>query len=159
FNNSGLFDHVIVNNTGVQSFGDVNTNGHTNWAAPTGLGTANFLYWEDSVFAGKAEGVGGSIDCSHGGKWASRFNTYSQGSALTHPTRGTDTRGCRAFELYANSFNGGTGIGQAFNVFYIDSGTGVVWGNNANNSVKYSNFITLISQRHLYPCHYCFAGT
>jgi hypothetical protein len=145
---NGVVDHNIIQGvsggawqdnggSGTDQFGD------TDWAAPTALGTSNFMYFEDN------EIINGSNDCYSAGRWAIRYNTFLQedgdNTVQTHPTGGSDRdRGCRAFELYGNSFSDPQRT--SFGAFYLSSGTGVVWG-NAIDHTTYSNFVSIHSMR------------
>jgi len=116
------------------------------WAAPSGLGTSDFLFFEDNKITNMGSGATVN-DCYHAGKWVIRFNDI-QGASIgqTHPTGGSGrARGCRAFEAYMNRPTVGANGTAQFNAFFISSGTGMIWGHNA--PVGYSNWITLHSMR------------
>jgi len=138
----GVFDHILLdgyNGSGWRDYGDFNAQGDTQWAAATSLGAANFMYFEDSRFNTA------SNDCISGGRWIVRYSTFSNNGVQTHPTGGSGrARGCRAWELYGNQFINATT--NNFNVFYMSSGTGVVWGNDAGAN-RFSNFVTAHSMR------------
>ena len=137
----GVFDHILIDGStgsGWRDYGDVTTNGDSNWASPTALGSGNFIYFENSTFNTA------SNDCQQGGRWVIRYNTFNNNGTQTHPTGGASrARGCRAWELYQNAFL--NPITNRFNVFFMSSGTGVVWGNNAPSGI--SNFVTMHSMR------------
>jgi hypothetical protein len=143
---TGVFDHNIIQGAvgaGWSQNGDGSGFGDAQWAAVTGLGSSNFLYYEQNEF------INGGNDCYLGGRWAIRFNTFQQqqgtGFVQTHPTGGSGrNRGCRAWELYGNNFS--TNGETAFNVFFLSSGTGVIWGNTASTG-QIENFVTLHSMR------------
>jgi hypothetical protein len=102
------------------------------FAAPTGLGSAKFIFAEDNVF-----NSGASNDCLDGGSFVWRHNilnmTAPAPSIQTHPTAGTRHRGCRAWEVYGNTFNAvpGNYISAAY---FLSAGTGVFWGNSFPSS-------------------------
>jgi hypothetical protein len=107
-------------------------NGDQAWNNATGLGSANFTFVEDSTFDYSAITTTKTAinDCFKGGKLVFRYNTIINGDFLIHPTGGAGRgRGCRAWEMYKNTFvsSGGTHS----NVFFLWSGTGVFWGNTA----------------------------
>jgi hypothetical protein len=147
----GVVDHIILDLTGVGNgitiwYSDYNgtQEGDGAFADPTALGTEKFIFVEDSTFNADSR-FGTSNDCSHGGKWVWRHNTMNQASVQTHPTGGSlRGRGCRAWEVYQNTFTGDAN-NPAFNVAFLSSGTGLVWGNSAPGG--YSNFISLHSMR------------
>ena len=112
------------------------------WAAATGFGSSDFVFIEDNRFEWGTE-YGASNDCSHGGKWVFRYNTTSK-SVQTHPTGGSGRgRGCRASEVYGNTFSRSQSQ-ESFNVFFLSSATAVVWG---NTSIGFKHFLTLNSMR------------
>jgi hypothetical protein len=136
----GVFDHLLLdgyNGSGWRDYGD--GAGDVNWANPTALGASNFTYLEDSTFNNAGN------DCQNGGRWVIRYNTFNNNGVQTHPTGGAGrARGCRAWELYGNAFQNATN--NNFNVFFMSSGTGVVWGNSTPGST-FTNFVTMHSMR------------
>jgi len=140
-NAGGVFDHILLDGTsgsGWRDYGDLATNGDSDWAAATNLGGANFMFFEDSTFNTA------SNDCQQGGRWVVRYNTFNNNGVQTHPTGGAGrARGCRAWEVYQNAFLNPTT--NNFNVFFMSSGTGVVWGNSAPSG--FNNFVTMHSMR------------
>ncbi len=115
------------------------------FAAPTGLGSAKFIFAEDNVFNG-----GASNDCLDGGSFVWRHNTLNMTapapSVQTHPTAGSRHRGCRAWEIYGNTFNAIAG-NYISSAFWVSAGTGVFWGNTFPSSAVgggtgYGNVIT-----------------
>lgn len=159
----GVVDHSIfdapsasVNNAIQQdNAGTCNSDslgiGDQSWAHATQLGTANFLYAENNVF-----NSGAANDCTWGGRYVMRFNTFNMTgtppSVQTHPTGGAGRiRGCRAWEIYQNNFD--AVAGNLINaLFWVSSGTGVVWGNTVPSSSSgggtgYKTFIELNSMR------------
>lgn len=140
-NAGGVFDHVLLDGltgSGWRDYGDFKSNGDSNWASATKLGSNNFVFFEDSTFNNA------SNDCQQGGRWVIRYNTFNNGGVQTHPTGGAGrARGCRTWELYQNAFLNPTT--NNFNVFFISSGTGVIWGNLAPS--EFNNFVTLHSMR------------
>ena len=137
----GVFDHNIfdTSNTGVRvvagGWGGY-PNGDGSFADDSTLGSNRYIYFENNVF----EGGNQLNDCYQGGRNVFRFNTVNNVSLQTHPT-GHDTsagndRGCRATEVYKNTFNGNSNCGAnfnlcRFNIFFLSAGTALVWGNNA----------------------------
>jgi hypothetical protein len=142
---SGVVDHSIfdapvgsVNNSvraynGGECYGDALGVGDQSWAHNTSLGTANFIFVENNIF-----NSGAGNDCTKGGRYVWRFNTMnmtgSPPSVQTHPTGGGEReRGCRAWEIYENTFNAVSG--NYINAgFWVSSGTGVFWGNTLPSS-------------------------
>jgi len=138
----GVFDHILLDGStgsGWRDYGDTASSGNLDWSEATGLGTSDFMFFENSTFNTA------SNDCQQGGHWVVRFSTFNNGGVQTHPTGGAgQARGCRAWELYQNTFQNPTT--NQFNVFFLSAGTGVVWGNTASSS-NWSNFVTLHSMR------------
>jgi hypothetical protein len=136
----GVVDHNIFDNpTGsvnnsVRAYNNGTCNsdalgvGDQSWTIATGLGSANFMFVEDNIF-----NSGAGNDCTKGGRYVWRHNTMnmtgSPPSVQTHPTGGGQReRGCRAWEIYSNTFNAVAG-NYVNAAFWVSSGTGVFWGN------------------------------
>jgi hypothetical protein len=145
---NGVVDHNIfdavynsVSNAirvynGGPCYGDPGTFGDQVWAHSTGLGTNSFLFAEDNIF-----NFGFANDCLSGGRQVFRYNTLNTVTVQEHPTGAGSAnryRGCRAFEIYNNTMP--SNDGGVNTPIYIDSGTGVIWGNSAAPS-GYKNFI------------------
>jgi len=107
------------------SFGDTSGNANGSWSNPTAPGTASgYWFFEDNTFVG-----GISNDCNNGGRQVFRHNTFNNASLQTHEMTG-DARGCRATEVYLNTFNGVNGDGiNSFTAMGCRMGTCLVWGN------------------------------
>jgi hypothetical protein len=162
----GVFDHNLMDLAGIQNSvsvwydeynGDTAGFGDDAWHASTGLGTSTFLFVENNEFDTTSTGSNNPPnDCSHGGKFVWRYNTNLYTSIQTHPTGGSGrARGCRAWEVYNNYFQGnntGGGVDAAFNGFFISSGTGLMWGNaftgtGSGSGSGYTNMVTIHSDR------------
>ena len=136
---SGTLDNAIRPNGVFETWGD------PEWAGATNFGSSQFMYAEDNVFNN-----GIVNDCVGGGKQVYRHNTMNNASVQTHPTGSQGRqRGCRAMEVYQNTFNG-TGAGNCspncFNVYFLSSGGALIW-NNSSGSGVYQNFLTIHSMR------------
>jgi len=139
-----LFDGGFANETRATQgnlYGDSSYNGDGSWATDTFLGSSNFMFFEDNTF-----NITITNDCSRGGRFVMRHNIFNASSLQTHPTGGggADGRGCRAWEIYQNTFNA-SNASPLFNVYFLSSGTGVIWGNSA--PAGYSNFMSIHSMR------------
>jgi hypothetical protein len=100
--------------------------GDKSWNAATAFGTDDFFYIEDSTLSGNND-LGAANDCDSGGKFVARYNTISLVMLQTHPLGGGNRiRGCRAWEIYGNTFTGGSNSQQGM---WASSGTGIKWGN------------------------------
>lgn len=115
------------------------------WAAPTHLGTDEFIFIEDCDV-----NYGFANDASGGGSFVIRYCSmkgYAPAAQVqTHPTGGgARHRGARAWEIYGNTFTADAGQFIS-DCIWLSSGTGVVWGNTAPSSsagggTGYKNFI------------------
>ena len=154
----GVMDHSIVDlsagstNNGIfldqgSCGGDSLGVGNGQWNEATTLGSANYFYFENDIFNGGTQGSSEVVpfvnDCSGGGRFVFRYNTINgltvQGHGTGHSNNPPD-RGCRAYEIYGNTFTGGSVAWPVFNAFYNTGGTGVIWGNTATGYYQY--FIT-----------------
>jgi len=138
----GVADHNIIDGTGVNNgiqeynqgscYSDAVGVGDQAWAHATAFGTSQAFYLENNTFN---NGFGN--DCTMGGSFVVRFNTFNEPSnpnaiVQTHPTGGAGRfRGCRQSETYKNTFNVTSFMNSA--VFY-SSGTGMIWGNTCPSS-------------------------
>jgi hypothetical protein len=150
----GVTDHSIVDVTsstnGIWQWDDSyagGTNGNGAWADTTGLGSNRFMFVENNTINNlNGSGNGFGNDCFNGGRIVWRFNTLNSITLQTHPTTGVDSRGCRAWEVYDNTFPNTNGTNSpTYDNFFVDSGTGVIWG-NASPASTYQ-FISLYSDR------------
>ena len=147
---NGVSNAVRAYNSGT-CYGDSLGIGDQSWAHSTSLGSSNFLFMENNVFNN-----GASDDCTDGGRFVSRFNTFNTTTPAptiqTHPTGGAGRiRGCRAWEVYENQFDAAAN-NYMNTALWISSGTGVVWGNtipssSAGGGTGYKNFLELLSMR------------
>jgi len=153
----GVVDHSIFDNpagsvnNAIRVFNQSTCNsdalgvGDQAFAAPTGLGTSKFIFAEDNVF-----NSGASNDCYDGGTFVWRHNTFNMTAPApaiqTHPTAGVRHRGCRAWEIYGNTFNANPGNYIAA-AFFVSAMTGVIWGNtltssSAGGGTGFANLVT-----------------
>jgi len=142
----GVTDHNIFDGGQVRAyqgnlFGDSSGEGYGSWANDTALGTGGFMFFEDNTFNSAA-----GDDCTYGGRFVMRYNTFNNSAVQTHPTggAGANARGCRAWEIYHNTFTA-SNSNPIFNVYFLSAGTGVMWGNSALTG--YENFISIHSMR------------
>jgi hypothetical protein len=144
----GVIDHNVFDlysGTGVRFYGGSwggAAEGDGSWADATTLGSNRFIFIEDNLINAPT-GYGAVQDSYQGSRFVIRYNKILNAGMQTHPTGGSGrARGTRAFEIYQNTF---TSSVTNFNVFFLSSGTGVVWGNSAPTG--YQHFITLHSMR------------
>lgn len=134
----GVVDHNLFDmaaaTQGVWTWEDAYNNdsfGDGSWADVTGLGSANFVFIENNIFNGELY----ANDCTRAGRQVFRFNTLNGNELQTHPTGGSGrVRGCRAFEVYQNTFVA-SNSNPVFNAFFLSSGTGVILGERGANRI------------------------
>jgi hypothetical protein len=143
----GVVDHSLFDmvsgtlDNAIRPDGVFATWGDPEWAAPTSFGSSQFMYVEDSTFNN-----GIVNDCIDGGRQVFRHNVFTNASTQTHPTGSQGRqRGCRAMEIYQNSFNGGACSPSCFNAHFVSAGGLLIWGNTSGSS--YQNFVTIHSMR------------
>ena len=141
---TGVVDHNRVDLDGADQFvrfEDVGE-GDDTWSKPTDLGSDRFVFIEDNEINNPA-GFGQVNDAYHGGRFVIRYNKILNAGVQTHPTGGSGrARGARAWEIYKNTF---TASVTNFNLFFLSSGAGVIWGNDAPTG--FTHFVTLHSMR------------
>ncbi len=150
---AGVYDHNIwYNNPSSVLFhitgaSGSDWSGNIPWSQPTALGTSNFVFFEDNLIQG------GGNDCDHGGRFVVRYNTFvNNGNVLqyilTHPTGepGGAIRGCRAWEVYGNAMINNN-YAYMPQIFFIDTGTGVDWGNVVSGSDTTNNYFEFLNVR------------
>jgi hypothetical protein len=142
---TGIFDHNIANKFISVHFagtlGALDANGDQGWTEPTNFGGSNFFFIEDNQMGplGGFSGTGSITDCTHAGRVVVRYNTAND--TMQHGTYGGtySARGCRAVEIYGNTFNGGWQ-----RPIELKSGSALIWGNTRTQPAggQYWGFIT-----------------
>jgi len=143
---TGVVDHVYINtnqtitnnvvfNDGASWGADNGGYGNGSWADGDHFGTSKFLFVEDTRMDG-----GYGSDCAVGGRWVLRYSTVLNNHGMLGHGTHDQYRGCRAGEVYHNTFNNiaftltdGGGV-------HTNSGTLLVWGNNVSG---YKNVIDM----------------
>jgi hypothetical protein len=154
---AGVADHLLIDmaKQGVLHFAashygtGTDNHGDQSWAAPTGFGTSDFVFVEDSQFNAQVDvstgfSLGTLSDCNAGGRFVLRFNTVIGAAvASNHPTGGAGRgRGCRAFEAYGNLAQPAPGFDPQshhppFTFAWTSSGVALVWGNSSVGAHKH----------------------
>jgi hypothetical protein len=152
----GVVDHNIFyalnsdeNETGIYNGGNWNGSsdgfGHGSWADGPHFGSNQFIILEANYFYSVSSASYQLIaDCSMGGRYVARFNTIGYHMVpYTHGTTGSGGtyRGCRALEIYGNTavWDAGNGGDTNYTFMNIESGTGLVWGNNISGQASLAN--------------------
>jgi hypothetical protein len=117
--------------------------GGNSWKLPTGRGTTNAIYIEDSIYNATASNNNGMNDMTYGVRMVIRHNTINGGAYIqSHSARGNDRGGNVNLEVYNNNIINGQGF---FRTFLIYDGTGAIFNNTIQNHG--SNVIHLAEQR------------
>jgi hypothetical protein len=134
--------------------GDATGEGNGSWADSDHWGSSQFMFAENNTFqwvgaTGASYDHGFAFDCVYGGRFVFRYNTVGFHIALQ--THGTDAgsvnnRGCRAQEVYNNTFtwSGNPTSDQFAFLVQYESGTGLWWGNTITG---FAGFIHADTQR------------
>ena len=156
FNGSGTVNTIVFhepNWIGLDGNPDPLNVGDGSWADNSYFGTIKSVYVENNGFivanGSQNHGSGYADDCTSGGRFVWRFNLMQNVMLQTHPTGGGQRhRGCRALEVYGNTFTAtGTGNNNMFNAFWFSSGAGLVWNNTTSPSGGWDQFVTVHSMR------------
>jgi polyisoprenoid-binding protein YceI len=151
---NGVVDHSVFDlqsvgngvRTWMDAYGGSGSFGDAAWNASTALGTSDFIFIEDNVFNSTTQ-LGFTNDCKYGGKFVFRHNTVNKAAVQMHSTASSPRgRGCRAWEIYDNTFNGDGSPSPVDTATYIDSGTGIIFRNNVQTN-GYKNFSTVHENR------------
>ncbi len=134
----GLLDHITYSNTQSVPFA-LYYGTSDSWMQPDNFGSANAMFIEDSSFSWTTASWSANSDAwdnEHGGRFVFRHNTVTCGSVLVHDTGSTQqSRGTRAFEEYANVFNGGgCSSPSPYEAVSLRGGTGLLYDNSVNLS-------------------------
>ena len=85
---------------GGKSYGD------GSWADPPYFGSDKFLFIEDNIFNNLSSSqIYCGIDAKMGARYVARYNKFNNTKPGNHGTEGGRQRGCRAMEIYNNTFN------------------------------------------------------
>lgn len=127
--------------------------GDQSWNQPPtyGLNSANVLYVENNFFTNLEPYVAsvGACDGEGGARMVFRYNTVWNDCFNNHGTEsGGRLRSERSFEVYGNTFNGGS-IGPIFAAILVRGGSGVIFSNTATG---YNQMLALRNYR--YTCSY-----
>jgi hypothetical protein len=142
----GVIDHNIFGPSAPPNSGFIMTyvygsywnnqgqNGDGSWAAPTGFGSSQWLFFEDNTWQNNDRTfTKGAIDSENGGRWVLRHNTLNACIPSNHGTEsGGRGRGARAMEVYNNTFtssiNGTVGGSRGGSVVIHDNAVNGYFG-------------------------------
>jgi hypothetical protein len=129
-NDFAFYNGANWNGINDQGYGDAS------WADTSHFGTSQFFFTEDNLFNN-----GWFSDCVMGGRYVHRHNTGNNvAGTANHGTSFRTERGCRAAEIYGNTYNG-TPFPNGNAAYSNNSGTALIWGNTVSSS--YQNVVTL----------------
>lgn len=144
---SGVIDHSIFYNTTVLADGYPAEStywnledGSTNWSTALGLGTNGAVYIEASTFSYTVTTP--AVTCRMSGRYVFRYNTVVDGYLETVGVT-NDGRGCRKFEIYANSFTNTANCCAPYNPIKLDGGTGVIYNNTVTGATYGKAYVSL----------------
>jgi len=148
----GVIDHCILDLYGASAvyvFNGAGTDsqGNNTWAADTDFGTSDFFFFEDNQVNGYPSTSGGYetrlFDGWSAARAVIRFNSFHDSCALEEHGTGHagGDRGVRAVECYGNKSTESSAAlnapnGPNFTLLSLQSGTALVWGNEAVNCYK-----------------------
>ena len=134
------------------SYWNGGSNGDSSWAAPTGFGSSQFLFFEDNIVTNAPNnGEGGVSDAYAGARFVVRHNSIYNCFVTNHGTESTGrSRGCRAIEVYSNTYTGSN-----LNKFVGGSRSGVALFHD-NSISGYWDGLTVFSLEN-YRTHMTFA--
>ena len=138
--------------------GYVDGQGDQSWAAPSTMGTANQLVFEDNVFN---RGSGAQIwttDDHHGTRSTYRFNRFNNVVMANHGTEtGGRSRSVRHWEVYQNIFTWTDPSTPAMS--HLRGGTGMIFDNKATGAMNWffdmSHYRNLSDDRQIYAWGGC----
>jgi hypothetical protein len=142
----GVFDQNIYIGTPTQRFVNVwnNSWGNVPWgdgsyAAPTGFGSANFLFVENNDITYLGAQHYAFIDGFGGARYVVRYNRITRGWVEAHGTDSTGRyRGTRAIEVYNNTFTGNNNTPYVVN---MRSAVGVIHNNTISGYASDPKFV------------------
>jgi hypothetical protein len=114
-----------------QNFGD------GSWTAATGFGSSQFLFIEDNTFTHSQPYQRAVTDAYGGARFVIRHNSIFNSNVANHGTESTTRpRGCRAMEIYSNTFTGTNlnkfiGGARSGVVLFHDNSISGYWGDSA----------------------------
>ena len=147
FDSTTASDTFFIQQTVYGSDGNANAT----WTIPENFGTSQFFFWENNLF----QNGHFAFDCDFGGRVVFRYNTTGTNTALqTHAVgSGQQIRGCRALEIYNNSFtfSGSPNTNSFAFLEDYESGNGMWWGNTITGFTTFLREDTVRTNSATYP--------
>ena len=147
----GVVDHctfIQTWNNGIEVYGSGiagDSWGDGSWATPVQWGSTNFLYIENCSFSYSGYPYPYVDDGYAGARIVFRYNSVTNEGFQNHGTESAQrNRGCRAYEVYENTFVQNAAGYNAGDPIYLRSGTGVIF---SNTFTGYANMISLLNFR------------
>lgn len=112
--------------------------GDGSWADNSYFGSSKFFFFEDNTFYN-----GFANDCDSGARFVMRHNYFHDATAQAHEMQGR-WNGCRAYEVYSNTFFSDLSGVNTADAVLVRTGTGLFWGNTVTS---YGNFIKANNDR------------
>lgn len=137
----GVFDHNFFDSSNSANtffiqptINGPDGNANVSWTQPENFGSASFLFVENNLFQHGTF----AFDCNYGARFVFRFNIVGFNTRIqTHGVgSGQERRGCRAMDVYQNTFNfsaspNGSNTSTYFSMLVdYETGTGMWWGNS-----------------------------
>ena len=123
---TGVIDNCSFYNGRIDIWGDAGADAYIQWTDARNFGSDEFIFFEDCDFELGSGIFGNVIDGICGNKTVIRFCTFKNARIEQHSVQG-DHRGTKAFEIYDNTFIGGTN--NSFWTIWPRSGTGFIFRN------------------------------
>jgi hypothetical protein len=101
--------------------------GDGSWADNTNFGSSKFFFFEDNTFLN-----GFADDCDTGARFVMRHNYFHDATMQGHEMAGR-FQGCRAMEVYQNTFFSDLSGVDTADAILIRTGTGLFWGNTVTS--------------------------
>ena len=132
--------------------------GDQSWAAPSTMGTANQLVFEDNVFNRGSGAQVWTTDDHHGTRSTYRFNRFNNVVMANHGTEtGGRSRSVRHWEVYQNTFTWTDPSTSALS--HLRGGTGMIFDNKGTGDVQkffdMSHYRNLSDNRQIYAWGGC----
>jgi hypothetical protein len=130
--------------------------GNGSWADTSHWGSNEFFFMEDNVYTGTTGNSFSTVeDCGEGGRYVFRYNQVGlHWAMIDHGTNSQPYRGCRAEEVYMNTFvwnpNESGNSDSDSTLLNKESGTLLFWGNSVEGETSIINSNTIRTSNRTY---------